>query len=83
MRPELVALLRCPVCAGPLAVSPLPGGGLDCTHGHHFDAARQGYVDLVTGAVRHPGDSAAMVAARAGFLAAGHFDFVGTAIAEH
>jgi len=77
--PAIIAALRCPVCAK--SVVPAPHGGLDCAGGHHFDAARQGYVDLVAGAVRHDGDSPAMVAARADFLAAGHFDFLVDALA--
>ncbi len=81
MQPEIVALLRCPVCARPVDAG--PRGGLDCPVGHHFDAAKQGYVDLVTGAVTHEGDSAAMVEARSRFLAAGHYDTVGTTIARH
>ncbi len=80
MQPQIVARLRCPVCARPLA--PAPAGGLDCAAGHHFDAARQGYVDLLAGPPRHEGDSAAMVAARAAFLAAGHFDFLAAALVE-
>jgi 23S rRNA (guanine745-N1)-methyltransferase len=77
VRPEIVASLRCPVCGRPLSAQ---GAGLDCPAGHHFDAAKQGYVDLVAGPVRHPGDSAAMVTARAEFLAAGHFDFLADAL---
>ena len=76
----IIAALRCPVCARSLVPAP-PHGGLDCAGGHHFDAARQGYVDLVAGALRGDGDSAAMVAARADFLAVGHFDFLVEALA--
>jgi 23S rRNA (guanine745-N1)-methyltransferase len=79
VRTDIVARLRCPVCGRSLA-APDAGSGLSCPAGHHFDAAKQGYVDLVAGPVRHPGDSAAMVAARADFLAAGHFDFLTAAL---
>ncbi len=89
---SVLAALRCPVCAQPLAArTPAPtagsgttvlAGGLDCPAGHHFDTARQGYVDLVAGPVRHEGDSAPMVAARADFLAAGHFDFLSAALVD-
>jgi 23S rRNA (guanine745-N1)-methyltransferase len=82
MEPGTAALLRCPVCARRLRAAPAAGRGLDCPAGHHFDQARQGYVDLVSGAVTHEGDSAAMVEARARFLAAGHFDAVGTLLAD-
>jgi 23S rRNA (guanine745-N1)-methyltransferase len=50
---------------------------LRCRWGHSFDLARQGYVTLFdpVGAAKPPeGDTPEMVAARAGFLAAGHFD---------
>jgi 23S rRNA (guanine745-N1)-methyltransferase len=49
-------------------------GRLLCAHGHSFDIARQGYANLLS--VQHkrsraPGDSQAMVAARAAFLDSG------------
>lgn len=80
--PEIVNRLRCPVCAGSLA--PATAGtarALRCPRGHSFDVARQGYVDLLAGRSPHTGDSAAMVAARADFLAAGHYDVISTALA--
>ncbi|GAA2851119.1 rRNA (guanine-N1)-methyltransferase [Streptosporangium fragile] len=68
---DVVAYLRCPVCAGALD---LDGRVVRCGLGHGFDVARQGYVSLLTGS-QAPGtaDSAAMVAAREAFLGAGHF----------
>jgi 23S rRNA (guanine745-N1)-methyltransferase len=72
---EAVDLLRCPVCAGALKAG---DGALRCGEGHSFDIARQGYVNLVPG----PGDSADMVEAREGFLAAGHFARLSAALAE-
>jgi 23S rRNA (guanine745-N1)-methyltransferase len=76
-----VALLACPVCGADLAA--LPGDrGLGCAAGHSFDRARQGQVTLLAPGARAPsGDSAAMVADRAGFLAAGHYAGVTTALA--
>ena len=47
---------------------------LRCPRRHSFDIARQGYVDLRAGRAPHAGDTAEMVAARADFLAAGHYD---------
>lgn len=44
---------------------------LCCAHGHHFDVARQGYVNLLTvqqKKSKQPGDNKEMVAARATFL---------------
>lgn len=71
--------LRCPVCAGELALSER---SLACPSGHAFDIARQGYVNLTAGrAGPGTGDSAAMVAAREEFLNAGHYDPLANAIA--
>ncbi len=53
-----------------------------CPSGHSFDAARQGYVQLTAAPLTHPGDSAAMVAARATFLAAGHFGTITSAVRD-
>jgi 23S rRNA (guanine745-N1)-methyltransferase len=71
-----VACLRCPHCSGALVEA---GGALRCTSGHSFDVARQGYVDL-SGGHRVAGDTAAMIAAREAFLAAGHFDAIADAV---
>ncbi|HEU4348974.1 MAG TPA: 23S rRNA methyltransferase [Actinoplanes sp.] len=70
--------LRCPVCEDTLARR--AERTLRCPHGHSFDIARQGYVNLTRGRTPHPGDSAEMVAARAAFLAAGHYAFVARAL---
>ncbi len=73
-------LLACPVCGAGLARA---GGALRCEHGHSFDVARQGYVNLLpTGAPAGLGDTAGMVAARAAFLSAGHFDSLIEAVAD-
>jgi len=69
---DVLAALRCPVCRGALA-----DGGLTlrCAAGHAFDVARQGYVSFLAGrSTGLVGDDAAMVEARARFLAAGHFE---------
>ncbi len=52
------------------------GSGLQCSAGHHFDIARQGYVNLLSPndkRSRDPGDSRAMVVARRAFLQAGYY----------
>jgi 23S rRNA (guanine745-N1)-methyltransferase len=68
---DVIGYLACPYCGDGLARA---GGSLRCAAGHTFDIARQGYVSLLpAGATGGAGDSAAMVAARAEFLAAGHF----------
>jgi 23S rRNA (guanine745-N1)-methyltransferase len=71
MLPAVVGCLACPYCG--LHLSEVDGA-LRCGGGHAFDLARQGYVTLLPAGGRHPaGDDAAMVAARADFLAAGHY----------
>ena len=63
--------LRCPNCFLPL--SPTVPWTLRCPNGHSFDANKRGYVSLAGGARRLIGDSAAMVDARALFLATGWY----------
>jgi 23S rRNA (guanine745-N1)-methyltransferase len=75
---DLLPHLRCPVCAEPVAAS---GQAVRCRRGHAFDVARQGYVNLVAGRVTHPGDTAAMVDARARWLACGAYDFLSAELA--
>lgn len=87
MPPRLPSLL-CPVCRKTL--SPAPGEGaaavrpraLACAEGHRFDAARQGYFNLLVGkGTAFQPDSADMVAARAAFLDAGHYRPLAAAVA--
>ncbi|MBX7269195.1 23S rRNA methyltransferase [Micromonospora sp. Llam7] len=83
MDPCVVARLRCPVCRDPLAeVITGDSRALRCPRRHSFDIARQGYVNLLTGRAPHSGDTAEMVAARADFLAAGHYDVISAALAD-
>jgi 23S rRNA (guanine745-N1)-methyltransferase len=71
MLPAVLHCLACPYCG--LGLSEVDGA-LRCGNGHAFDLARQGYVTLLPAGARGPdGDDAAMVAARAEFLAAGHY----------
>ncbi len=74
------ARLSCPVCGGFLANS---GATARCAAGHSFDYARSGYLNLTrTGGGRaRLADTAAMIEARAGFLAAGHYGRVAAAVA--
>jgi 23S rRNA (guanine745-N1)-methyltransferase len=87
MPPRLPSLL-CPVCRGTLL--PASGEGasaarpraLACAAGHSFDAARQGYFNLLVGkGTAFQPDSADMVAARAAFLDAGHYRPLAAAVA--
>src|SRR5262245_45001363 len=73
MRDDVLAHLRCPSCGGTLGAA---GPALRCLRGHSYDVAKQGYVNLRGSHRGHTGDTATMVAARASFLAAGHFRFV-------
>ncbi|HEU4421394.1 MAG TPA: methyltransferase domain-containing protein [Pilimelia sp.] len=84
MNADVTAYLRCPVCAGELAVAggARPSRALCCPRGHSFDIARQGYAHLGTGRAVHSGDTAEMIAARAEFLAEGHYDVIPAAIAD-
>ncbi|THJ67310.1 hypothetical protein E8P82_04140 [Arthrobacter echini] len=67
----LPALLVCPVCRLALAGD---DRSLTCGNGHRFDAARQGYVNLLTGrGSPFDGDTAEMVDARDTFLGSGHY----------
>lgn len=80
MLSDVVGYLRCPFCAAALVGA---GRSLRCENGHAFDVARQGYVSLLpadAGVGR--GDTAAMVAARERFLAAGHYDPLSDALAS-
>ncbi|WP_206060645.1 putative RNA methyltransferase [Nonomuraea basaltis] len=80
MLADIVEYLICPVCRADVR---LDERTLRCAGGHAFDVARQGYVSLLVGS-RPPGtaDSAAMVAARAEFLDAGHYAPLAEAVAE-
>jgi len=82
MLPASRALLACPLCRGAF----LPGaadGSLVCDAGHSFDAAKQGYINLLTGkGTVFESDSADMVAARHDFLSAGHYRLLTDAVAE-
>ncbi|MFJ3788151.1 putative RNA methyltransferase [Kitasatospora sp. NPDC090091] len=71
MLQDIERYLACPHCAQALT---LDGRTLRCPAGHSFDVAKQGYVSLLAGdAHTGTGDTADMVAARSGFLDAGHY----------
>jgi 23S rRNA (guanine745-N1)-methyltransferase len=77
---EFLDVLRCPVCAAPFEADRT---ALRCANGHAVDIARQGYVNLLSGSAA-PGtaDTAGMVAARAEFLASGHYAAIADAVAR-
>ena len=82
MLPASRALLACPLCRGAFLPG-ADGGSLVCDAGHSFDAAKQGYINLLTGkGTVFESDSADMVAARHDFLSAGHYRLLADAVAE-
>ncbi|MFE6053497.1 putative RNA methyltransferase [Kitasatospora sp. NPDC056446] len=80
MLQDIERYLACPLCAQALTRY---DRSLRCATGHSFDLAKQGYVSLLAGdAHTGTGDTAEMVAARADFLAAGHYRPIADALAE-
>lgn len=74
--------LVCPICRADSIVSPgmvlkrSAKHSWGCTAGHHFDQAKQGYLNLLPAQLKRskdPGDSKAMVQSRRRFLEAGHY----------
>lgn len=71
MPPATDIPLVCPLCPSPLILS---GKRLACASRHSFDAARQGYFNLLVGkGTAFEADSAAMVESRFNFLGGGHY----------
>ncbi len=65
--------LTCPHCGSPLGID-YPSRAADCANGHHFDLAKQGYLNLMVGAAtKLQSDTAAMIAHRDAFLGRGHY----------
>ncbi|MGN7252434.1 MULTISPECIES: putative RNA methyltransferase [unclassified Arthrobacter] len=80
-------VLLCPVCRQNLR--PVGDGGtgrvraLACRERHSFDAARQGYFNMLVGkGTAFESDTAEMVAARSAFLDAGHYRPLAEALAQ-
>lgn len=76
---EVVDLLACPVCGGPIQMSG-DRRSVVCSSGHAADLARQGYVTLVRDRARYQGDTTAMVMARERVQAAALFAAVAEAV---
>jgi len=75
-------ILQCPVCRKPLLPT---ASGYQCVAGHSFDAARQGYVNLVLAHKKHskePGDDPEMIRSRRRFLDQGYYCPVSDGINE-
>lgn len=72
-----------PTAAAAPGAAAAHGRGLVCSEGHRFDAAKQGYISLLTGrGTRFTSDTAAMVTARQAFLDAGHYAPLAAALAR-
>ena len=84
MLSDAVRSLLCPVCRNSLTLFAASGGSrLTCPQGHSFDAARQGYFNMLVGkGTVFEADTAAMVAARFDFLSKGHYRPLAEAVAE-
>jgi 23S rRNA (guanine745-N1)-methyltransferase len=77
---DILHLLACPHCAGPLWRNE---GCVACPNGHSFDVARSGYLSLLPGDARlGTADTADMVAAREAFLGAGHYEPLAEALGK-
>lgn len=73
----MIKALACPVCHQQLHEVP---GGVRCDHGHSFDRARQGYLNLLGRKAGANADTPAMVQARLDFLQAGHYRPISPAV---
>ncbi|MEC5191344.1 MULTISPECIES: methyltransferase domain-containing protein [unclassified Arthrobacter] len=81
MPPARASSLLCPVCRARL--TPSGTRTLGCPAGHSFDAAKQGYFNLLVGkGTVFEADTADMVAARFDFLSAGHYRPLADAVAD-
>jgi 23S rRNA (guanine745-N1)-methyltransferase len=78
----MTSILQCPVCRQPLLPST---AGYQCAAMHSFDAARQGYVNLLLAHKKHsrePGDAPEMIRSRRRFLDLGYYNRVSDTINE-
>lgn len=76
--------LNCPICAQPLLCDSSHRTWC-CDNGHSFDVAKQGYVNLLpvqNKRSKDPGDSKAMVQARAEFLRAKYYQPLADKVAQ-
>jgi 23S rRNA (guanine745-N1)-methyltransferase len=74
----------CPVCQSALVKHP-PSGGYYCNNKHHFDLAKEGYLNLLpvqNKKSKNPGDSRAMMRARRNFLEEGFYQPMAKAVAQ-
>lgn len=77
--------ITCPICKQALHLQQVPArpARLSCPELHTFDAAKQGYFNLLTGkGTNFREDGSVMVGARAAFLEAGHYAPLSQAISS-
>lgn len=83
---EFETILRCPVCgAGLIGLSDKRLTALKCSNGHSFDAAKEGYVNLLMSSKsseKEHGDNKLMIDARRTFLEAGYYSVFRDAVKE-
>jgi len=68
------------MCRNPLNAH---ASGVNCINNHHFDRARQGYINLLLGHKKrslNPGDDKIMVKARSDFLGSGYYAAIANTI---
>ncbi len=78
----MTIILQCPVCRNPLLNS---ADGYKCSNNHTFDAAREGYVNLLLVHKKNskePGDNKEMVRSRRRFLDLGLYNGISDGINE-
>lgn len=76
------SLFVCPVCGKPLEIN---GKNYKCENNHSFDAAKSGYINLLTSDrmnTKNPGDNKQMVNARSIFLDKGYYAHLRECLSE-
>lgn len=71
---------KCPLCHQALFHTP---SGFDCSNNHHFDQARQGYVNLMMNYHQNSGDHSTMIEARHHFLKQGYYQPLADALVDY
>lgn len=72
--------ILCPVCKNKLS---MVEHSLQCTNGHNFDIAKQGYINLNMHNSQNTGDNSEMINARSNFLNKGYYSFLLDEINKH
>ncbi len=79
-----MARYQCPLCKALLTIDD-DTKGYTCPQRHHFDRAKEGYLNLLPVQHKHskaPGDNKEMLQARQVFLTAGYYDRLGMAMVD-